>query len=83
MDTTAVDRLARILARGTARRSVLRGLGGIAAAAVAGAAAPRRVEAADVKKCKRREKRCERRCRRRNQGGLFGCGFHCERYCWL
>jgi hypothetical protein len=82
LDRTALEQLARILAHATPRRGVLRGLGGGAAAtAVAAMAAPRRAEAADLKHCRRREKRCRRRCRRRHNGGLFGCGFNCLRFC--
>ena len=82
MEAATIDRVARILSSAGARRGVLRGLGGFAAATVMGTALPRGA-AASVKKCKRREKRCERRCRRRNEGGIFGCGFQCERYCGL
>ena len=82
MEAATIDRTARVLSSGAARRGVLHGLGGFAVATVVGTALPR-AAAADEKTCERRENRCRRRCRRKHQGGLLGCRFKCERYCYL
>ena len=82
MEAATIDRVARVLAGGTARRGVLRGLGGLALATVLGTALPQGA-AADEKKCRRREKRCRRRCRRRHNRPIFGCWLHCWRNCHI
>jgi hypothetical protein len=77
MGAATLERVARVLARGTTRRGVLRGLGGLALAAVLGTALPHR--AAAVSGC---EKRCRRHCRRREHRPIFGCSFKCLLRCW-
>jgi len=82
MEAATIDRVARILSNAGARRGVLRGLGGLTAATVMGTALPRGA-AADEKSCRRKERRCKRRCHRKHRGGIFDCGFQCERFCGL
>ena len=65
MSTRQLDNLAKRMATGTSRRSVLHGMGGLALGA-AGVVATARIAGADDDRCNRPgERRCFRRCRRR------------------